>query len=278
MNVLITKQLISKRISPSVKAAIKQKIKDIGSLCFGYGFYYAQTQDIKNYFSYSHQWSEIITPIKQRSGSPEVNENRLWNMEISARGIDGLVLNPTAVFGFWNRVSRPIVANGFREGPMLVGNRLITDVGGGLCQISTTLFQALLWANCEIIERSNHSIDAHGDNRFFTLGQDATVAYGYKDLIVKNDTQIPLMLRLQILKEKSQAIASVWGQEPKPVKVKIESNILEEIPVNNAKGMSGWQVETIRYVQPCLNNNHEDINWQINYHVTDIYKPYVQLY
>lgn len=268
--------LITKKIPPTVKALIKQKAKDVKSLWHGYGFDYAQIQDLENTRNYPYQWSEIVTPIKKRSGSAEVNENRLWNMQLSTQGIDGLLLLPGKIFSFWNRVPRPVVANGFRSGPMLVGNRLMTDVGGGLCQISTTLFQALLCANCEIIERSNHTIDAHGEQRFFTLGQDATVAYGYRDLIAKNHTQIPLILRLQILQEKSQVVASVWGQKPKSVQVKIASNILEEIPPPNPGGMSGWQVETIRYVQPC-DYLCENIDWQVNYRAIDIYQPHVGL-
>jgi vancomycin resistance protein VanW len=173
------------QLPQSLKALIRQKLKDTKALWQGYAFHHACIQDIEN-SSYCYQWSEITTPIKQRSGFPEVNENRLWNMQLAAKDIHGLILNPGQIFDFWNRVARPTVENGFREGPTLVGNRLMTDVGGGLCQISTTLFQALLWADCDILERYNHSIDAHGETRFFTLGQDATVAYGYKNLIARN--------------------------------------------------------------------------------------------
>jgi vancomycin resistance protein VanW len=238
-----------KPLRQTFKASIRQLLKDGGTLWHGYPFYYAQLQDREATPRYCYQWSEITTPIKRRSSFAEVNENRLWNMQLAARDINGLLLHPGQIFGFWNRVARPTVANGFREGPTLVGNRLMTDVGGGLCQISTTLFQALLWADCQILERHNHSIDAHGDKRFFTLGQDATVAYGYKDLIVRNNSQVPLQLRLQVLAEKAEVTASVWGTEPKPVEVKVSSTVLAKLPPPDANGMPGWQVETIRYVR-----------------------------
>ncbi|KAF3887925.1 MULTISPECIES: VanW family protein [Nostocales] len=261
-------------LTPSLKALIRQKIKDAQSLWRGYVFYYPRKQDSEPSSDYCYQWSEISTAIKQRSGSPQVNENRFWNMQLAAKGIDGLTLNPEQIFDFWNRVPRPTLANGFREGPTLVGNRLMTDVGGGLCQISTTLFQALLWANCEILERHNHSIDAHGDTRFFTLGQDATVAYGYKNLIVRNNNQVSLRLQLQVLSEKALVVASVWGTEPKPVEVKVSSQVLETLPAPQTNGMPGWRVETLRY---ACQLEEPTTGWQVNYRTLDVYQPHVKL-
>ncbi|KYC38492.1 vancomycin resistance protein [Scytonema hofmannii PCC 7110] len=261
-------------LSPSLKALIRQKIKDAQSFWRGYVFYYPRKQGSEQSSDYCYQWSEISTAIKQRSGSLQVNENRLWNMQLATKGIDRLTLNPEQIFDFWHRVPRPTLANGFREGPTLVGNRLMSDVGGGLCQISTTLFQALLWANCEILERHNHSIDAHGDTRFFTLGQDATVAYGYKNLIVRNNSQASLRLRLQVFGDKALVVASVWGTEPKPVEVKVSSHILETLPAPHINEMPGWRVETLRHVRQV-----EDLTegWQVNYRTLDVYQPHVKL-
>lgn len=187
-------------------------------------------------------------------------------MQLAADKIDGLIIQPKQIFGFWNRVPRPIIKNGFRSGPMLVRGKLTNDVGGGLCQISTTLFNALLWANFEILERYNHSIDAHGEKRFFTLGQDATVAYGYKDLIVRNISQTPLLLRLQVFPEKAQVTASVWATEAIPFDVKVESKVLQQLTLPNG-GMSGWEVETKRFMG--------NTKWEVNYKIIDIYQPHL---
>lgn len=263
------------QLPQSWKALIRQKIKDIKGFWRGDVFDYARVQDLNNSSVYCYRWSEVNTAIKQRSGFAQVNENRLWNMQLAVRDIDGLLLCPGQIFNFWNRVARPTVANGFREGPTLVGNRLMTDVGGGLCQISTTLFQALLLANCEILERHNHSIDAHGETRFFTLGQDATVAYGYKNLIVRNNSQVPLLLRLRVMEEKAMVVGSVWGTQPQPVEVKVSSNVLETLSPPSIHGMLGWSVETIRYVRQVECPTTE---WEVNYRTTDIYQPHVTLH
>ncbi|AFY58990.1 putative vancomycin resistance protein [Rivularia sp. PCC 7116] len=249
----------------SLKAYLQHLRKSSKNLLHGYSFYYASKQSHLDISSYKYEWSSFTTPIKKRSGLPNVNENRLYNMQLAANKIDGLILQPQQIFGFWNRVPRPIIKNGFRSGPMLVRGKLTNDVGGGLCQISTTLFNALLWANFEVIERSNHSIDAHGEKRFFTLGQDATVAYGYKDLIVRNMNQISLLLRLQVFPEKAEVTASIWGTEEIPFDVKVESNVVQELTLPDG-GMSGWEVETKRFV-----GNEEKMNYQ----AVDIYKPHV---
>lgn len=275
----------------NLKAYIRHLRKSGENLLHGYPFYYASKQNHTDIANYPYQWSSFTTPIKQRSGLANVNENRIHNMQLSAAQIDRLIIQPKQIFGFWNRVPRPIIKNGFRSGPMLVRGKLTHDVGGGLCQISTTLFNALLWANFEVLERYNHSIDAHGEKRFFTLGQDATVAYGYKDLIVRNLSDIPLLLRLEVFPEKAEVTASVWGTESIPCAVKIESKILQEL-TPSSQGMSGWEVETKRFVQQkhtsefngekkekidVDSNINIDTNtqWKINYQTVDIYQPFI---
>ncbi|MEL6458057.1 MAG: VanW family protein [Cyanobacteria bacterium J06621_15] len=257
----------------SFKAYSKHLQKSSINLLKGYPFDYASKKNHLDISTYKYQWSSFTTPIKKRSGLANINENRIHNMQLAAANIDGLIIQPQKIFGFWNRVPRPIERNGFRSGPMLVRNKLINDVGGGLCQISTTLFNVLLWANFEVMERSNHSIDAHGDKRFFTLGQDATVAYGYKDLIVRNISNIPLLLKLQVFPEKAEVTASVWGIEEKPFDIKVESNVLQELTLPDA-GMSGWKVQTKRFI---LEKDKFDIDseWESNYQNIDIYKPFV---
>ena len=240
----------------------------------GYPFYYASKINNSDISSYKHQWSSFTTPIKKRSDAANINENRIHNMQLAASKIDGLIIQPQQIFGFWSRVPRPIIKNGFRSGPMLVRGKLTNDVGGGLCQISTTLFNSLLWANFEILERYNHSIDAHGEKRFFTLGQDATVAFGYKDLIARNISQTALLLRLQVFPEKAEVTASIWGTSYIPFDVKVDSKILQELTIS-PDGISGWEVETQRFVK-SKSKSDSSLDWEVNYQTVDIYKPHLR--
>jgi vancomycin resistance protein VanW len=270
-------------LSSTSKAHIRQRLKAARNQWRGYGSHYANTQC--SGCPYAYLWSQATTPIKQRSnllsGHENMNDNRLQNMQLTAERIDGLILHPQEIFSFWQRVPQPTIANGFRAGPMLVRGRLTTDVGGGLCQISSTLFNALLWANLQVLERHNHSIDSYGSDRFFTLGQDATVAYGYKDLIVRNTSEAMLQLRLQIAPESAQVTASIWGNQPMPVTVQVTSQILQELPPAPSgipEGMSGWLVKTVRVVQPVMGQSiAQSAPDQINYCVHDTYHPYVPI-
>lgn len=260
----------------SLKTSIRQGLKQSKAIWQGYAFHYAAQQNLETIASYPYQWSHCTTPIKLRSGLPNINENRLWNMQLAASQMDGLILQPDQVFGFWNRVPKPTLSNGFRAGPTLIRGKLSTAVGGGLCQISTTLFNAFLYANLQILERYNHSIDAHGEGRFFTLGQDAAVAYGYKDLMVRNSGSIPLLLRLQVAVESAEVTASIWGQAPMPVQIQVESTVLEQLSASGAADTPGWKVETVRSIRPA--SSEPSFPWQTNYRSLDIYHPHVSLH
>lgn len=258
-----------------LKGSLGQSLKYSRLLWLGYPLHYANQQAPGARTQFCHLWSRCITPVKQRSGAANTNENRLWNMQLAAKGIDGLILQPNQIFSFWHRVPRPTPANEFRPGPMLIRGQLTTDIGGGLCQVSTTLFGAFLQANLQILERHHHSIDAHGSDRFFRLGQDAAVVYGYKDLIVRNLTQIPLQIDLEVLAEQMIVSASIWGAEPIPVHVNVDSRLIKELPVEYSLGVAGQQVETKRSINPAC-NQPESVIWQINYCTNDIYQPYTQ--
>lgn len=263
-------------LSP-LKATLRHQLKQGKALWRGDPFHYADVQDGAAIDSYPYQWSSSTTRIKQRSGLPNINENRLWNMQLAVDRMDGLILQPGQIFAFWQRVPQPTAKHGFRAGPTLVRGKLSTDLGGGLCQISTTLFNALLWANLEILERHNHSIDAHGAQRFFQLGQDAAVAYGYKDLVVRNASEIPLMLRLQISLEKAEVTAAVWGQQPMPMQVRVESTVLEELNPSSFEDMPGWRVETVRSTRP-FPQFASPVLWQVTYRALDLYLPHVSVH
>lgn len=103
------------------------------------------------------------------------------NLRVACAAIDGLLLAPGAVFSFWRHVGRPTRARGYVEGRMLQGGSLSPAVGGGLCQLSTALYEVALQANLTILERHAHSRIVPGPNAA-RAGRDATVAWNYVDL------------------------------------------------------------------------------------------------
>jgi len=108
--------------------------------------------------------------------------DRDHNIATAAAKLDGQVLGPGEEFSF-NQVVGPREADqGYRMANVIVGNKLESGLGGGVCQVSTTLYNAALLADLSVAQRSNHSIPVS----YVPVGRDATVAYDYMDLKFKN--------------------------------------------------------------------------------------------
>ncbi len=262
----------------TLKGYVRQRLKHRRNLRQGYPQHYARVKERVNAAAFNYLWGQCTTPIKYRTGAADINQNRRWNMELAIDHISGLVLQPGEIFSFWDHVPQPTIGNGFRAGPMLIRGKLQTDVGGGLCQISTTLFGAFLQANCELLEHHNHSIDAHGSDRFFVLGQDAAVAYGYKDLIVRNHHPVPLQVRLNLATNPMTMNVSIWGTHPALEQVRLTSEVIEQLPPQQPEGMPGCRVETRRWVAPLtLNVDSQAVEWRMNYQFVSLYQPYTSV-
>ncbi|MFY8140051.1 MAG: VanW family protein, partial [Caulobacter sp.] len=123
--------------------------------------------------------SPLVSP--DYSGRPEHQAGKIANLRVACAALDGLRLPPGAVFSFWRHVGRPTRARGYVEGRMLQGGSLSPAVGGGLCQLSTALYEVALQANLTILERHAHSRIVPGPNAA-RAGRDATVAWNYVDL------------------------------------------------------------------------------------------------
>jgi vancomycin resistance protein VanW len=252
------------------------------ALRHGYPFYYARQQHPDLADRYPYLWSEFTTPIPDR-GTSEIRQNRIWNLQLAARQVDYLELRPQQIFSFCDRIGDPTPARGFRAGPVFVRGEVRTDTGGGLCLMATNLFNTYLWAGFQILERHCHSIDAYGDDRFYQLGRDAAISYGYKDLIVRNLSNIALQLRFQVFPDTGKVISRLWGERPRPWHVKIESTVQQEIPPSFVNGISGWIVETTRQIhdrRPDRDGTTNDgtieedaISWQLDYRSTSLYQP-----
>lgn len=116
--------------------------------------------------------------------------NRSKNVELAARRINGTVLLPGDVFSYNNVVGTRTISNGFYNAPVYENGKSVDGVGGGVCQVSTTLYSAVLYADLEIVKRQNHSLTVG----YVPLGQDATVVDGAIDFQFKNNTTTPVRI------------------------------------------------------------------------------------
>lgn len=269
---------------PALRRQLRTCLTYGQTLVKGYPFRYGRSQRLDQAQQYPHCWSEFETVIPHRPGADEANANRLWNLQQAARHIDGLVLEPGQLFGFWNRIPKPTRGNGFRAGPAFKRGQVTTDMGGGLCLISTNLFNVLLLAGCEILERHSHSMDPYGDRRFFPLGRDAMVYHGYRDLIVRNTSTAAVQLRLAVLPETGLVLAQLWGEHLCPVAVRLESAILDSLPNPDPGQMPGYRTRLQRWTRPQANGGEfadwaEPLpGWRLDYTALSCYRPCAAYY
>jgi vancomycin resistance protein YoaR len=116
---------------------------------------------------------------------------RLHNVELVARLIDDTLIPPGAVFSFNATTGERNADRGFQEAPVIINGELQNGIGGGVCQVSTTVFNAAFEAGLSIEARTNHALYIS----HYPLGRDATVNYPDLDLKFKNDTGKWLLLR-----------------------------------------------------------------------------------
>jgi vancomycin resistance protein YoaR len=117
--------------------------------------------------------------------------NRIHNVELVAHLVDGTLIAPGATFSFNQTTGDRNAAKGFLEAPVIVNGELTTGLGGGVCQVSTTVFNAAFEAGLKIVERTNHALYIS----HYPQGRDATVDYPSVDLKFVNDTGNWLLLR-----------------------------------------------------------------------------------
>ena len=153
------------------------------------------------------------------------NKNRGNNLTISAEKIDGTIIMPGEVFSYNQTVGERTIAAGYKEAGAYAGGKVVQDVGGGICQTSSTLYNAALLANLEIVDRSNHQFLTS----YVAAGRDATVSWGSIDFQFKNTRTYPI--KIEASAKNGVCEMSIYGiKEEKEYEVVIQSVVLSYIP------------------------------------------------
>jgi len=122
------------------------------------------------------------------------NINRSGNLKIAADKINGTVLMPGEEFSFNEIVGKRTIEEGYRNAKIYENGQVVDGLAGGICQISSTLYNAVLLANLEITERRNHSFTT----TYVPAGRDATVVYGRQDFKFKNSRTFPIKIEANV--------------------------------------------------------------------------------
>ncbi|MDI9461600.1 MAG: VanW family protein [Bacillota bacterium] len=151
------------------------------------------------------------------------HEGRMNNMYIAAKRVSGQILQPGEVYSYMSALGPITVANGFENASVLIGGEYIDGIGGGLCQPSTTLFQAAATAGLTIIDRRNHGLVG----QYFKPGMDAMVSTA-QDLKFRNDSKQPVAIIMKVT-TKAVTVRIYGNTKPKNVTIKLSAEQIGKV-------------------------------------------------
>ena len=155
----------------------------------------------------------------------ESDRDRSTNLRIACQKINGKVLMPGETFSYNQTLGARTAAAGYKNGKVYEGGEVVDGIGGGICQISSTLYNAVLMANLQTVERRNHQFVTS----YIGPGRDATVVYGAIDFKFKNTRKYPVRLKASAVN--GIATVTVYGiKEENEYTFKFETRTIETIP------------------------------------------------
>ena len=153
------------------------------------------------------------------------NKDRSTNLKLAMDKINGVVLMPGEEFSYNKVVGERTISAGYKEAKIYSNGKVIDGLGGGICQISTTLYDAVLYANLEVTSRRNHQFVTS----YVKAGLDATVVYGSTDFKFKNSRSYPIKIVGEV--DGGVEKIDIYGvKEETEYEVKLEPVVINYIP------------------------------------------------
>lgn len=149
---------------------------------------------------------------------------RVTNIQLAASKINGYVINPGERFSFNKVVGPRTAAAGFKNAHVYVGTQVVDGIGGGICQVSSTLYNAVVMADLKTVSRTNHSMPVG----YVPLGRDATVSYGTIDYVFENNKSYPVSIKAGI--SGTTLTISVVGTSEMDYTVEFVTSFVQSIP------------------------------------------------
>ncbi|MBO5479228.1 MAG: VanW family protein [Clostridia bacterium] len=190
----------------------------------------------------------------------ESAENRANNIKLSSEKINGTILMPNEIFSYNKIVGERTIKAGYKEASVYMGGKIVPGIGGGICQVSSTLYNAALLANLEITERRNH----YFITSYVSQSRDATVSYGSIDFKFKNTRNYPI--KVECISRNGICQVFIYGMEEEvEYEVEIQDKVTEVIPYTTKtiktdelakgenltvqKGVNGYKSEAYRILK-----------------------------
>lgn len=181
---------------------------------------------------------------------------RVFNIQATAKSIHDMILQPDEIFDYFKVIQATRRQFGFKPAPVILNGQMVPGIGGGICQVSTTLYNTVLRIGLEVLERQHHSLPI----RYVTMGQDATFAEGHINFKFRNNSGSALLIRA--FTSGRQITVKLFGSLPEHVSFEIKSSVVKvlepdvkylrssALPVGGHKviraGKRGYIVDTMR--------------------------------
>lgn len=150
--------------------------------------------------------------------------DRVHNLQMACSALDNTLVYPGQKFSFNTWVGPRVPEAGYREAPVIFMGKLVAGVGGGICQVSSTLYNAVLLANLKVVERYNHSLPS----TYVPLARDATLVDGGLDFVFENTNRKPVLITARV--EAPYVIVAILGEKTGWEKVELETVVAKTFP------------------------------------------------
>lgn len=200
----------------------------------------------------ANAFPDLLSTFTTKYGTGDVNRN--INIALAAKSINSVVLMPGETFSYNDLIGECSTKTGYKAATIYMNGELSTGIGGGICQVSTTLYNTVLRANLEIVERRNHSLGV----TYVPSGQDAMVSIGTQDFKFKNNREYPIKVVAYV--GTGSVTCQIYGlKQDTEYEVKLYSRTI-------SKTDKKYKVETYKIL--CLNGAEVSRTWLS----TDTYK------
>ena len=177
------------------------------------------------------------------------NQNRNINIQLMCDAVDGMEIKPGEILSINALTGERTAQKGFKAAPAIIHGVLVDDIGGGICQLAGTLYNAVLLTDLEIVERIRHTWPSN----YLPIGQDATLNWNDKDLKIKNTSDYSVFISAKF--EDQKVSVKLYGQPLEDnMTIEIQNDIIEKISpadteIRYTSELPSGARETVRYAR-----------------------------
>lgn len=199
-----------------------------------------------------------------------MQENKVDNLMLASEEINGIIINPGETFSYWKLIGNPNKRKGYKKGMILFFGEFKSGVGGGLCQLSNMIFWMALHSPLTVTERYRHSYDVFPDiKRKMPFGSGATCVYNYKDLQLKNNTNMSIQIIVKLTT--TDLIGEIRTSKKNPYSYKV----YEKDHKINHHSWGGYSRHNILYRKVFENDECIDDEYLFENHALMMYQPFI---